>query len=82
MKIELNSDQLIDLLYEKKITLGNIEISVKNTLLGTLSQLEFRSTYGKTFNRSNSAPGRRHQKFYSVSGKSIDFSQDLDQPNS
>ena len=62
MKIELTSEQIIDLMMEKKITLGNMEISVKNTFLGTLSQLDLRLQNGKAINFTNpTSSGRRQQ---------------------
>lgn len=46
-KITLSDEQIIDLIFEKKINFENISISAKHSYLGILSKLDERLRYGK-----------------------------------
>lgn len=51
-KIELTSDEIVDLIFEKKIIIDNVEISLKHSCLSVLSTLEDR-IYAKNIFRRN-----------------------------
>lgn len=54
MQVILNDDQLLDLIFEKKITYGNIQISGTHSFLGILSKLDERLSRGKILGCKNS----------------------------
>ncbi len=51
MNIILSSEDLVDLIFEKKLSCGNQIIYVKDSGLCTLAKLEERLENGKIFNR-------------------------------
>lgn len=52
-KIELSTNQIIDLIFEKKIMNGNTVVSAKDSCLAILAILDTRLTDGKIFSRKN-----------------------------
>lgn len=51
-KIELTSDEIVDLIFEKKIIINNLEISLKHSCLSVLSTLEERLNEKRFLNRN------------------------------
>jgi len=52
-KLELTSEQIINLIFEKKISSGDYSISAKDSCLTILAELDTRLNDGKFFNRKN-----------------------------
>jgi hypothetical protein len=52
-KIELSCNQIIDLIFEKKIMNENITLTSKDSCLAILATLDTRLTDGKIFSRKN-----------------------------
>jgi hypothetical protein len=50
--LELSADQVIDLIFEKKISLNDTNISVKHSCLSVLSKLEERMHRSNNFDTS------------------------------
>jgi hypothetical protein len=50
--LELSADQVIDLIFEKKISLNDTNISVKHSFLSVLSKLEERIYRSNNFDTS------------------------------
>lgn len=54
MKIELTRQEIIDLIFEKKVVGEEFEISTKDSCLSILAELDMRLKDGKIFNRKAS----------------------------
>ena len=52
-KIELTAEDIVNLIFEKKIKIGENELLAKNSCLAILAELDRRLNDGKIFNRKN-----------------------------
>lgn len=74
--IELDTDQILDLIFEKKITYGNIRLSGTHSFLAILSKLEERLSDGKVLRGADTifcgTPERQDNR---VRGHAVEWSK-------